>query len=69
MTAPRSPSWALSWPAEAERLARRIALLEVEATFLSCDPVRRARLRFEAQALTARLEALKRACLQAETAA
>ena len=59
----------LAWPDEIEPLARRIVLLEREASFAICDPLHGARLRQECVVLAGRLEAMKRLALATETAA
>ncbi len=64
----RKPELA-AWPDEVEALTRRIALMEVEATFVVCDPLRAAKLRQTARLLGRRLELMKRLTLAAETAA
>ena len=57
------------WPAAVNALVRRIELLEVEASFVTCGVARAERLRQEARRLAVELEALKRGVLAAEAGA
>ena len=49
-----------------EAVARRIELLEVEASYVVCGTARGERLRQEARQLAVELEAMKRGLLAAE---
>jgi hypothetical protein len=68
ISAEKSPPELSKWPPRVVELARRVELLEAEASFAICDPGRRERLRQEARRLTAELEAAKAAVLTAEAA-
>jgi hypothetical protein len=59
----------MTWPAEITALERRIALLEIEASYAICGVARAERLRLEAKRLTVQLEAMKQAALDSELAA
>lgn len=65
MFSPRGRAELQIWPAAVERLARRLADLDLQLAV--CNPTAAAALRLQANRVAAQLEALKQLTLEAET--